>query len=792
MPWPTPSDYFEAVQNLRSSVQDEELRAGEPALNRLGLPLQWEGGFANVYKAECPASGNTWALKCFTRETPGLSDRFCEIAAHLEQTHLPFTVDFQWIEPGIRVRGTWYPLLKMRWVEGPTLNQFVEHSLGRPERLQKVLDVWPNLVVGLRHASIAHGDLQHGNVILVPRPGRSPELKLVDYDGMHVPTLADTQSGERGHPAYQHPQRTSEGTYSAEVDRFSHLVIYTAIRCLVAAGRPLWKRFNNGENLLFREEDFKDPGASKLFATLWRLDDAECRALAGRLALACRAPLDEVPLLDELITNGEVRPLALGEERAITALLGKRKGRAARRPAEHAVAAAAPREPWWIGGPAPADLTQPPPQRRPVRATAAGGTRRPDHLVGRSVSVRPASARGTPPRPIEPQPKAGHPPRAHHLLKRLATAAALLAVVALLLALQFVGALLVGLPTTPRRPVATSKRPEPPSAHNAPPIAGSAQGPSEAAKRVPIPAPPSPNGFNAEPVASPPAALFRSDPILSTNGFNDEPVASPPAALFRSDPILSTNGFNAEPVASPPATKPAPAPPYGPWTAYRPVPMPERPQGRQPAPPDISRPEPKRSAQMPGSQGEQRWAFRPVIPPQSISLNDQELYRSNMRYYEKRAAAKARRANADAQDRREEGQIHNTKSVFPAAPESPVVTAPLRPVSADDYFSRGLAEARAAQYPWPAINDFSRVITLRPNWAPGYCERGRTYLKLKQKHLAIDDLTEAIRLDPDYEEAYRFRSAAHELLGDSEAADKDLAKAEELRKRRSTHNTPVD
>jgi len=95
MPWPTPNDYFEAVQNLRSSVQDEELRAGEPALNRLGLPLQWEGGFANVYKAECPASGNTWALKCFTRETPGLRDRFCEIAAHLEQTHLPFTVDFQ-------------------------------------------------------------------------------------------------------------------------------------------------------------------------------------------------------------------------------------------------------------------------------------------------------------------------------------------------------------------------------------------------------------------------------------------------------------------------------------------------------------------------------------------------------------------------------------------------------------------------------------------------------------------------------------------------------------------------
>ena len=50
---------------------------------------------------------------------------------------------------------------------------------------------------------------------------------------MYVPALAGTRSGEVGHPAYQHPQRLREGIYNAEVDRFSHLVIYTAIRCLM-------------------------------------------------------------------------------------------------------------------------------------------------------------------------------------------------------------------------------------------------------------------------------------------------------------------------------------------------------------------------------------------------------------------------------------------------------------------------------------------------------------------------------------------------------------------------------
>jgi hypothetical protein len=71
---------------------------------------------------------------------------------------------------------------------------------------------------------MAHADLQHGNVLLVPT-GNALALRLIDYDGMYVPALAGQRSGELGHPAYQHPQRLREGTYNAEVDRFSHLAI---------------------------------------------------------------------------------------------------------------------------------------------------------------------------------------------------------------------------------------------------------------------------------------------------------------------------------------------------------------------------------------------------------------------------------------------------------------------------------------------------------------------------------------------------------------------------------------
>ena len=125
----------------------------------------------------------------------------------------------------------------MRWVEGLTLAEFVEEHLERPGNLKMLLDLWVKLAARLREAEMAHADLQHGNVLLVPMSGGSLALRLIDYDGMYVPALAGTRSGEVGHPAYQHPQRLREGTYNAEVDRFSHLAIYCGIRCLMLGRR---------------------------------------------------------------------------------------------------------------------------------------------------------------------------------------------------------------------------------------------------------------------------------------------------------------------------------------------------------------------------------------------------------------------------------------------------------------------------------------------------------------------------------------------------------------------------
>jgi hypothetical protein len=302
MAWPHSQDYNEAVQSSRASFSDPELQAGQAVTDALGIPRPCSGNFADVYQVHCPASGARWAVKCFTREVPGLRERYAAVSAHLRRAGLPFTVDFRYLEQGVRVRSTWYPVLKLQWVEGLTLNEFVRANADRPALLEALGQIWLRMAVRLREAGLAHADLQHGNVLLVPGSSASSlKLKLIDYDGMWVPALAGRPSGEVGHPAYQHPQRLREQTYSREVDRYPLLLVACALRAVAEGGQALWERYDNGDNLLFKEADLRAPPESPLFQELKKLRDPLARSLAEQLADASARPLEQTPLLRELL-----------------------------------------------------------------------------------------------------------------------------------------------------------------------------------------------------------------------------------------------------------------------------------------------------------------------------------------------------------------------------------------------------------------------------------------------------------------------------------------------------------
>jgi alpha-beta hydrolase superfamily lysophospholipase len=311
MAWPQATDYNLAIQNPAVCFEDAELRQGQAA-GLMGLPRPYSGGAADVYQMQCP--DGTWAVKCFTREVHGLHERYQAISDHLRSSQRAFMVEFYYLERGILVKGAWYPVVKMRWVEGFTLNEFLRLHVEKQGVLDRLAHLWLKLARDLRDSEMGHGDLQHGNVMLVPGKGNSLVLRLIDYDGMYVPELANNPSGELGHANYQHPDRLSKTSYSAEIDRFAHLVIYTALRCLRLGGRPMWDKHDTGDNLLFRRDDIEKPRTSKLLPELWALGDRDTRLLLAHLVVASAGPLERVPLLEELVDNGSVRPLFADEE----------------------------------------------------------------------------------------------------------------------------------------------------------------------------------------------------------------------------------------------------------------------------------------------------------------------------------------------------------------------------------------------------------------------------------------------------------------------------------------------
>jgi Tfp pilus assembly protein PilF len=79
-----------------------------------------------------------------------------------------------------------------------------------------------------------------------------------------------------------------------------------------------------------------------------------------------------------------------------------------------------------------------------------------------------------------------------------------------------------------------------------------------------------------------------------------------------------------------------------------------------------------------------------------------------------------------------------------------------------------------------ALVAFSQAIRIDPQYAQAYNGRAVTYALLGQPERALADCSEAIRLEPKEPEFYRSRGYIYSSVGDDANADADLAKADEL------------
>ena len=283
--YPQATDYHQAIQNPKVAFSDPVLKACEPLTNIKGMPIVNSGGFALTYFLNEP-SGNPWVVRCFKVDVPDRRERYAAIDRFLNRNRSPIFTSVTYLDPGILVNGSRYPVVKMPRVKGLPLHRYIEEQI----TARKKVDLgakFEQLASTLQQLGIAHGDLQHGNIMV-----DNGDMVLIDYDGMYLPQLASRGSPEMGHRSYQHPLRSSQ--YGPDLDHFSTIVIYLALRA-VTIKPELWRKYSNGDNLLFRDQDFTSPQSSPLLKELSKLPDFD--KLVSTFRNVCAGGFDTIPEL---------------------------------------------------------------------------------------------------------------------------------------------------------------------------------------------------------------------------------------------------------------------------------------------------------------------------------------------------------------------------------------------------------------------------------------------------------------------------------------------------------------
>lgn len=278
--FPDADDYVRAVQDPRSFVIDELRDSSFPVHPLLGVPMPASGSSAVVFKAV--VGGEEQALRFFTRSEVSTRDRYRALNEHFESqgiaSHMATST---WLDDAIKVNGQTWPAVRMQWVNGRTLDQYIDGLVdeGDAAALAGLVLAWRGMVRSLQSAGFAHGDLQHGNVMV----DDSGLLRLVDFDCSWLDAFdSNSAPSESGHRNYQR----TDTTWGRWMDTFPGLVVHTSLLALVK--KPsLWVEMHNGENLIFESDDFVPPHEGRVWREIDALQDQQLTLAASRLRECC-------------------------------------------------------------------------------------------------------------------------------------------------------------------------------------------------------------------------------------------------------------------------------------------------------------------------------------------------------------------------------------------------------------------------------------------------------------------------------------------------------------------------
>lgn len=255
---PSIIDIIDSVSNP-PLIKDKVVKDGTFERHNGNL-VYYTGGFTVVFPVS--TKHEKWAFRCWHTEIGNVRERFKTISGYINKLKSSYFCDFYYCDEGLVVDGKIFPTTRMKWINGDSINEFIRKNSNNKEKLLSLAEKFLAMTEFLHENRIAHGDLQHGNIII-----ENDEIKLVDYDSLYVPGLDGQSDIIIGKAEFQHPKRSRLKIVSEKLDYFSELVIYLSI--IAIAHKPsILEEYSIDDSLLFQANDWQDLENSNIFRTL--------------------------------------------------------------------------------------------------------------------------------------------------------------------------------------------------------------------------------------------------------------------------------------------------------------------------------------------------------------------------------------------------------------------------------------------------------------------------------------------------------------------------------------------
>ena len=299
---PTIPSIRTSVENKNVLVLDDHAKNGTFKRDARGRLIAYAGGFSVVFPYET-AGGDKWAFRCWHSDVVNSKKRYQTIAEAIKKSNLDFLCEFQYIDNGINVDGNIYPTTRMRWIDGITIKDYICRNRNSKDLLVSLADKFLKMTQSLHAQSLAHGDLQHGNILI----DKNNQLYLVDYYSFYCPKLRGEADTVTGLPDYQHPARSRNKAVSEKLDYFSELVIYLSILAIAENPTLLDKyKIGDADRLLFAKEDFSDLQQSEIYKDLQSLGKDIKDLLEVLVAYLKCTSIDELLPFDTFLLEKQV------------------------------------------------------------------------------------------------------------------------------------------------------------------------------------------------------------------------------------------------------------------------------------------------------------------------------------------------------------------------------------------------------------------------------------------------------------------------------------------------------